>query len=249
MLYKALPFEIKSVSDSGEFEGYAAAFNNLDRTGDIILPGAFKDTIPAFLKDGIIAWQHDWTEPIGKPTHAEEDKKGLFIKGTLSDTARGRDARTLMKDGVVKKMSIGYQTKDWAPHTDESLRSILGSSYSEYDASDLASALDWGRILKRLDLYEASPVSVPANNQADITRVKSASAMTEREFEQVLREAGCSRKDAQIIISKGFKALLRDAEPAPADPGSNAADLSAAVNQLYAKHLAREARFLGVVVP
>jgi len=37
---------------AGEFEGYAAGILNIDRSGDLILPGAFADTLPAFLALG-----------------------------------------------------------------------------------------------------------------------------------------------------------------------------------------------------
>ena len=36
-----VPFELKSVDDAGNFEGYAAVFNNVDLGDDVILPGAF----------------------------------------------------------------------------------------------------------------------------------------------------------------------------------------------------------------
>lgn len=36
-----VPFELKSVDDAGNFEGYAAIFNNVDLGDDVILPGAF----------------------------------------------------------------------------------------------------------------------------------------------------------------------------------------------------------------
>ncbi|WP_410318431.1 HK97 family phage prohead protease, partial [Klebsiella pneumoniae] len=36
-----VPFELKAVDDAGNFEGYAAVFNNVDLGDDVILPGAF----------------------------------------------------------------------------------------------------------------------------------------------------------------------------------------------------------------
>ena len=33
------PFELKSVDEAGNFEGYAAVFNNVDLGDDVILPG------------------------------------------------------------------------------------------------------------------------------------------------------------------------------------------------------------------
>jgi len=74
-----VPFEVKSVKadDSGqyagEFMGYAAGIHNIDRVGDMILPGAFVEDLPRFLNEGVVCWQHDWMTPIGVPMEARED--------------------------------------------------------------------------------------------------------------------------------------------------------------------------------
>jgi hypothetical protein len=39
-------------SGAGSFKGYAARFLNIDRDGDIILPGAFSGSIQTFIDDG-----------------------------------------------------------------------------------------------------------------------------------------------------------------------------------------------------
>lgn len=173
MITKNIPFSVKAVSDDGQFEGHGAIFGNVDRVGDIILPGAFKDTIPSFLESGIIAWQHDWKIPIGKPTKAYEDAKGLFIVASISDTAAGRDARTLMKDGVVRKLSIGYDVIEAEKLTAANIERFVNPSTVE--PRHLEMAFMWGYALKKIELFEISPVSVPANPEADITGVKDGS--------------------------------------------------------------------------
>lgn len=179
----AVPFEVKSVkSDDGEYagtiEGYAAGILNIDRAGDMILPGAFAADLPRFLSEGVICWQHDWMAPIGKPTEAREDGYGLFSKAQISNTTQGRDCMTLIKDGVVKKLSIGYRVQDyeWVDRagliaflpslglTPEKQASIL-QQYDEMELSELF-------LLKRIKLYEWSPVTIPANPNASITGAK-----------------------------------------------------------------------------
>src|SRR5262245_57389664 len=86
------PFLLKSAKTessgpyAGEFSGYCAGINNIDRVGDMILPGAFTDDLPRFLKEGVVCWQHDWEKPIGKPLEANEDSYGLFVKCRVSNT-------------------------------------------------------------------------------------------------------------------------------------------------------------------
>lgn len=148
MLLKNLEFEYKANSDKREFEGYASTWDK-DLGGDQIIPNAFKKTImERFPRKKIkVLWQHN--EPIGLPTHMEEDSKGLYVIGKLSKTRLGDEALELMKDGVVDQMSIGYD--------------VVQDTLSDDGAT---------RYLKELVLYEFSPVTFPMNPHADITSVK-----------------------------------------------------------------------------
>jgi HK97 family phage prohead protease len=151
MLTKNLSFEFKADSDKRTFEGYASTWD-LDLGMDQIEKGAFKKTIAErFPVNGIkILWQHDYTKPIGLPVRMEEDSKGLYIEGRISKTELGNEALELMKDGVVDKMSIGYD--------------VVKDDISEDGQK---------RFLKELTLYEFSPVTFPMNTGADILSVKT----------------------------------------------------------------------------
>ncbi|MEN3331462.1 MAG: uncharacterized protein V7641_827 [Blastocatellia bacterium] len=171
---KAISFSLKADSlKEGEFAGYGAAFSNLDRVGDIIAPGAFKDGLQEFLANGFIAWQHDWTTPIGKALEAHEDENGLFIKAKISDTAQGKDALTLLRDGVIKKLSIGYRIKDaeFFDSLDE-LAAYARNNSIPLKLDNLEGVMGGVRLLKQIDLYEISLVTVPANPAASVTAVK-----------------------------------------------------------------------------
>ena len=153
LLLKNLNFEFKAKAEDRTFEGYASTWDK-DLGGDQILQGAFSKTIQERFfqhpkKSGIkILWQH--SEPLGLPTHLEEDSKGLYVKGRISKTALGDDALELMRDGVVDQMSIGYD--------------VVKDDISEDGQT---------RYLKELVLYEFSPVTFPMNPQADIVSVKT----------------------------------------------------------------------------
>ena len=171
---KAISFSLKTDSlKEGEFAGYGAAFSNLDRVGDIIAPGAFKDGLQEFLANGFIAWQHDGTTPIGKALEAREDENGLFIKAKISDTAQGKDALTLLRDGVIKKLSIGYRIKDaeFFDSLDE-LATYARNNSIPLKLDNLEGVMGGVRLLKQIDLYEISLVTVPANPAASVTAVK-----------------------------------------------------------------------------
>jgi uncharacterized protein len=168
---KDIRFEVKALGDDGEFSGYASVFGNLDRVGDVVLPGAFAAAIPDFLKDGVVCWQHDWEEPIGKPIECKEDATGLYIRASILPTEQGKDALILMRGGVVTKLSFGFDVK--------SCTRLYGEACDPYFSADMsdgekAEYREYGiRLLTQVDpLYEISPVTVPANNSASITVVK-----------------------------------------------------------------------------
>lgn len=187
--------EIKATSE-GVIEGYGSVFGNVDSYGDIVVAGAFDQTLveakdqsrlPAML------WQHNPDEPIGVWTEMRQDKRGLIVKGTLAmTTQRGREAFELIKMGALSGLSIGYST--------------VKSSFDEQTGV---------RSLLQLDLWEVSPVTFPANGAARITGAKAAGISTERDFEAFLRDSGFSRSEAERITLAGFKA--KQGEPAEAD--------------------------------
>ena len=187
---KTLAFDVKAaeVADggqyAGEFTGYAAGILNIDNTGDMILPGAFAADLPRFLSEGVVCWQHDWMTPIGVPLEAKEDGYGLLTRSRISRTANGIDAMTLIRDGVVKKLSIGYQVQDYEVADRAGLARTI-AAYGlplEKQASIVNNFDDMGLnavyLLKRLKLYEYSPVTVPANDKAIIMDSKQLTGLT-----------------------------------------------------------------------
>ncbi|MDE9553718.1 HK97 family phage prohead protease, partial [Xenorhabdus bovienii] len=198
-----MPLNMKSVSDSGEFEGYGSVFGLKDSTDDIVLPGAFANTLKLWKEKGslpALLWQHRMDEPIGIYTEMKEDETGLYLKGRLliEDDPLARRAHAHMKAGSLSGLSIGYVLKD-----------------GEYDRTKAAF------LLKDLDLWEVSLVTFPANDNARVSNVKSALARgdipTSDCIERVLRDIGLSRTQAKAFMSAGYSALsLQDAEAANA---------------------------------
>jgi len=178
------PLSLREIEEDGAFAGYASVFDIIDNHNDIIVKGAFKNSLKSKkIEDIKLLWQHRSDEPIGVFTKIREDEKGLYVEGKLLlDVQRGQEAYTLLKSGAMDGLSIGYSVVDF-----------------EIDA------LTGNRILKELDLWEVSLVTFPANSAANVTSVKSDIPDTIREFEQFLREAGFSRSNAKLIALGGFK--------------------------------------------
>lgn len=243
---KTLGFSVKATDgDGGSGTGIANAFRNVDTYGDITAPGAFVTDLPFFLSDGFIGGlNHDWDNPIGKPTAASETPDGLLIGWQISDTAHGRDVKTLLKDGVVRKLSIGYQTLGYQMlETADDVNAWWQAQGYMPSAQDTQRAAAGNiRLLTRLRVMETSPVVAPANDKADVRTVKGALAATEREIEGALRDLGFSRREAQTILATGYKTLLRDSEAAQ-KIGAEPEPVRAA-NDAYIRFLANNAAFL-----
>ncbi|MBL8235387.1 MAG: HK97 family phage prohead protease, partial [Bryobacterales bacterium] len=95
------------------FEGYASLFGREDLSRDIVIPGAFKESLARRGPRGIrMLFQHDPAEPIGVWEQIEEDRKGLFARGRLMrDVARAREVLSLMKAGALDGLSIGFKAE------------------------------------------------------------------------------------------------------------------------------------------
>ena len=194
---KFTALDLKPVAGTGEFEGYACLFNREDLGHDVVLPGAFMQSLTARGPDGIrMLFQHDPSEPIGVWDELREDARGLYAKGhLLSGVARSREVLALMRAGAVDGLSIGFRA-----------------------TRALRDAKTGIRRIAQIDLWEISVVTFPMQPSARISAVKSrpfaAHTPTPREFERwLMRDAGLSRSEARALIGNGLKGLLakRDA--------------------------------------
>lgn len=148
---KSSNLKLSSLNESGFFSGYASVFNVLDHDRDIILPGAFKNSLHEWqTKQNMpkMLWQHRADKPIGLWNRIEEDQVGLYVEGQLLlDIQGGKEAYTLLKNGVVDGLSIGFEI---------------------VTAQKRAGA----RAIERLNLYEISLVTFGANPKAKVREVK-----------------------------------------------------------------------------
>lgn len=148
MLHKSFKFEIKELSETGKFTGYASTFGNVDRGGDMVKVGAFNKTLEDKAQHPIL-WQHNSGEPLGLSEKSVPDEKGLLITGQLNmDVQSAREKYSLMKQGVIKGISMGYET----------VRETWQKSV---------------RILEEVKLGEYSLCIFPMNERAQVTSVKA----------------------------------------------------------------------------
>jgi HK97 family phage prohead protease len=182
---KDFKFSIEDMDEEkGSFSGYGSIFDVVDSYGDMIKPGAFRR------KQFPLLWSHNLLEPIGVFS-GKEDEKGLVVNGQLNiDVQRAREVRSLMKQGAVEGLSVGFQTLD--------------------EGRDKESG---ARLIKEIKLWEISPVVFPACPGAMIEEVR---AVEPPELKPYANEHAARLKDPDVFVrirelwrqeSKGIRAL------------------------------------------
>ena len=157
-------FLIKSLSDTGELEGYFSTFDvHADAVGDCVAPGAFKRTISEWEKSGKyppLVWNHDMENPdniIGRVDSIEEDEHGPLMKAHFFDTPTAQHVRNLIKEETVFQFSFAYLVdKERKPN--ESEKTTDGNIKN---------------VLEEVTLLEVTVTPTPANPLAMVTDVKS----------------------------------------------------------------------------
>ncbi|WP_416463973.1 HK97 family phage prohead protease [Sphingomonas sp. VDB2] len=191
MDYIDFPLDVKDVGEDGAIEGLAAAYNNIDFGGDIILPGAFTKTLKG-RKSLPMLMYHDQRIPVGVWSEFSDSQRGVSMKGRIvTSTAAGIEALALAREGALSGLSIGYRS--------------VKERFT-----------DKARELIEVVLHEVSLVAIPMNEKTQITRVKeiqdlrarlaAGDRLTEREWEGLLKKGfDLSNSEAERAVRINLK--------------------------------------------
>ncbi len=200
---KFTSLDLKSTDAAGEFEGYASLFDRADLGNDVVLRGAFKNSLAARGPDGVrMLFQHEPSEPIGVWLELREDQRGLYAKGRLlPEVGRSRDVLSLMRAGAVDGLSIGFRSKRARRDVKTGIRSIA-----------------------EIDLWEISIVTFPMQPEARVSAVKARPFVTHtptpKEFERwLMHDAGLTRSEARAVMAGGLKGLAARRNAGRSSPG------------------------------
>lgn len=161
MKTKSVVVDLKEApTGEGTFTGYASVFGNKDSYGDVVVKGAFDESLKSYGAGGAnipCYWSHQMSDPkmcIGWTKSAVEDDHGLKVEVELDlDNPNGAQAYKLMKRGVVNQMSFAFEVEDYADAKSDEL-----GYYTE---------------LRKLKIFEVSVVQVGANQATELLDVKS----------------------------------------------------------------------------
>ena len=144
-----------AIDADGRFAGYASVFGRRDGGGDIVMPGAFRDSLAARGADRVrLLFQHDPKEPVGRWDEIVEDGFGLKVSGRLIEgVPRAAGLRALIAQRAIDGLSIGF-------------RAVRATREGR----------SGGRRLWAVDLWEISIVTFPMMDAARILAVPDGDA-------------------------------------------------------------------------
>lgn len=138
---------------TGVFEGYASLFGKRDQQGDVVVAGAFAQSLKVKGAEDIrMLFQHNPSEPVGTWIDVVERTRGLWVRGRLNlKVQRGRELLALLESGGLDGLSIGFKTVRARNDRMQGTRQLLN-----------------------IDLWEISLVTFPMLDGARVSTVKSA---------------------------------------------------------------------------
>ena len=141
---------VKLLSGPGEFECCFATLGVVDHDGDWIARRAFKRQAVR-----IASWGHDWGAlPVGRGAIREEGDEALCRGAFFLDTEGGRETYATLKGlDDLAQFSFGFD--------------ILDSGPGKVDGQPV-------RILRKLEVYEVSPVLLGAGINTRLTAIAKA---------------------------------------------------------------------------
>ena len=156
---------VKATDDWAVEISWYASTKDKDRWWDVVEPKAFASALERYMTNPIVLLQHKADKPIWIVEEADIDDNWLFIKAKISQNTDW--VIDLIKNWVLRAFSIWYSIKDY-----------------ETDVRELADwSYDYTNIIKDLELYEISVVSVPMNPYALSKSIEDSLEVEETEEE------------------------------------------------------------------
>ena len=215
MDHKYKSFELKAKEDeTGMIAGFFSTYDEEpDSYGDIIRPGAFAETIKKRTESGHpfpLCFNHDFSKVIGAVDKIEDTEKGPYIEAHFLDTALAQDVRKMLKSGAIYQFSFAYD--------------VLGAREPDEDEKKKGIT----NVLTKLEVFEISVVTVPANQNAVATEVKSGRRNSQKDENVITDTIGQLDKcinalKSLIDESAEDKEPENEAQPEEAEPDVNAA--------------------------
>jgi HK97 family phage prohead protease/HK97 family phage major capsid protein len=182
-------FEVRLEADTREVVGLAVPYGQVADIGGVyreqFVPGAIRS-----VEDVKLFWQH--SEPIGKILEGRDTEAGFEIRAMISDTPRGNEAYTLLRDGVINKFSVGFmaveQTRegDLVTRTLVDLREVSLVSFPAFTGASVSEVREEITVAEVVaDSIQTKETNMSENMELDVRAVQDEVAEIRRELELV----------------------------------------------------------------
>ena len=181
-------FEVRLDAETREVTGLAVPYGQVADIGayqEKFAPGAIRS-----VEDVKLFWQH--SEPIGKILEGRDTEAGFEIRAMISDTPRGQEAYTLLKDGVINKFSVGFmpleQTRDGSlvTRTLVDLKEVSLVSFPAFSGASVSEVREEPTVAEVVaDSIRTKETNMSENMELDVRAVQDEVAEIRRELELV----------------------------------------------------------------
>ena len=182
-------FDVRLEADTREVVGLAVPYGQVADIGGMyreqFVPGAIRS-----VEDVKLFWQH--SEPIGKILEGRDTDEGYEIRAMISDTPRGQEAYTLLRDGVINKFSVGFmaveQTRDGdlVTRTLVDLKEVSLVSFPAFAGASVSEVREESTVAEVVaDSIQTKETNMSENMELDVRAVQDEVAEIRRELELV----------------------------------------------------------------
>ena len=180
----------------GQMEAYASIFDNVDSYGDVVVKGAFANSLKEWREGGRtmpLLYGHNMSDPnmnIGSILSAEEDDRGLKIKAQFDDDEMAQKVYRLVKAGRIAELSFAFDTVKYSLLKDEERPEA------------------W-RELQEVKIFECSVVPIGANSETEVLAIKGLDSMVlQAKAGRTLSKANeSSLRSARTELAKALEEL------------------------------------------
>ena len=182
-------FEVRLDAETREVTGLAVPYGSTADIGGVyreaFAPGAIRS-----VEDVKLFWQH--SEPIGKILEGRDTEAGFEIRAKISDTPRGNEAYTLLKDNVINKFSVGFmpvestRDGDLVTRTLVDLKEVSLVSFPAFAGASVAEVREESTVAEVVaDSIRTKETNMSENMELDVRAVQDEVAEIRRELELV----------------------------------------------------------------
>lgn len=226
--------EVRAVdAEARTITGLAVPYGQVTNVGGMkerFEKGAFGDS-----QDVKLFYGH--SEPIGKVTKSRETDEGYEITARISETERGNEVYTLLRDGVLNKFSVGFMPvehrmeDDVVVRTKAALKEVSVVAFPAYEGASISEVRNENSEVREVSDVntqekEDNTLSNELNTEAEFADLRGSVEELERRF-AVMGESQSVDSAPQFRMNAEFVKALASGSQEARDFATTGADTAA----------------------